>query len=327
MSVVEDWYAAKASISEMQTFADRSGFEWTLTHVFYANMGGFTLRAKGPNKYGGDAQPLIFLTCGALKYLCEKGLVERLPTIREDDINDKSKGDFFVKIIGVVQLTWLIVENIARAVQSLAISQLEIAVLAYAACAIFAYAFCLSKPKDIRIPTSIYVAEDVIRQIAEGDYKERLRKYYPDSLFRNHPDNRSMHPIANFNKSAEGSRFRVMGYNIDDYGFLITAILFGGIHCAAWNYEFPTLAEKLLWRSSSIVTTTIPVLFMAGVGIEHHVSNSEVKWILEKFEVLCMFVIYPIARLYLLVEVFRSLFFLPPSAFVGTWSGNIPHVT
>jgi hypothetical protein len=34
---------------------------------------------------------------------------------------------------------------------------------------------------------------------------------------------------------------------------------------------------------------------------------------------------YILARLFLMVEIFRSLFFLPPDAFIDTWSGSFPH--
>jgi hypothetical protein len=37
--------------------------------------------------------------------------------------------------------------------------------------------------------------------------------------------------------------------------------------------------------------------------------------------------IYILARLFLIVELFRCLFFLPPSAFVATWVSSVPHVS
>ena len=40
--------------------------------------------------------------------------------------------------------------------------------------------------------------------------------------------------------------------------------------------------------------------------------------------VLCS--LYLLARLYLLVEVFRTLCFLPPDAYISTWAANIPHI-
>ena len=41
---------------------------------------------------------------------------------------------------------------------------------------------------------------------------------------------------------------------------------------------------------------------------------------------LCVFLgPYVLARLFLMVEIFRSLLFLPPEAFIDTWSGSFPH--
>jgi hypothetical protein len=37
--------------------------------------------------------------------------------------------------------------------------------------------------------------------------------------------------------------------------------------------------------------------------------------------------VYILARLFLIVELFRCLFFLPPSAFVSTWVSSVPHVS
>jgi hypothetical protein len=49
---------------------------------------------------------------------------------------------------------------------------------------------------------------------------------------------------------------------------------------------------------------------------------------LEKHRLLIVQILvfmYITARLVLLVETFRTLFFLPPLAFVSTWTANIPH--
>jgi hypothetical protein len=43
------------------------------------------------------------------------------------------------------------------------------------------------------------------------------------------------------------------------------------------------------------------------------------------FCVVVFLVPYILARFFLLVEVFRTLCFLPPDAFVDTWSGSLPH--
>jgi hypothetical protein len=37
-------------------------------------------------------------------------------------------------------------------------------------------------------------------------------------------------------------------------------------------------------------------------------------------------VFYVAARLFMLVEIFRTLLYLPPDAYISTWASNVPHV-
>jgi hypothetical protein len=50
---------------------------------------------------------------------------------------------------------------------------------------------------------------------------------------------------------------------------VVTSLLFfifGGLHCAAWNFPFPTLTEKWMWRVSSVVVATIiPLVWLAAL--------------------------------------------------------------
>ena len=46
-----------------------------------------------------------------------------------------------------------------------------------------------------------------------------------------------------------------------------------------------------------------------------------VGWVM----VLAFVLPYTVARIYIIVEMIRSLFYLPPEAFVETWSASFPH--
>ena len=48
-------------------------------------------------------------------------------------------------------------------------------------------------------------------------------------------------------------------------GMVLVTMVFGGIHCIAWSFAFPSTTEQLLWRISSIAITGIPLAF---VGVE-----------------------------------------------------------
>ena len=67
---------------------------------------------------------------GVLTRRCFEALLSKnriaFPTISEDEINDRSKGDALSKGIAYLQLAWFIVQIITRAVQGLAITELEL---------------------------------------------------------------------------------------------------------------------------------------------------------------------------------------------------------
>jgi hypothetical protein len=112
-----------------------------------------------------------------------------------------------------------------------------------------------------------------------------------------------------------------------DDGFTIAGIIFGGIHYAAWHSTFPTPVERTLWRISSLITAGIlPLFYLLLLADFHFRKLRYLQMFLPGLEILVA-VGYFIARLYLLVGVFRSLFFLPPSAFVTTWTSQVPHVS
>lgn len=45
---------------------------------------------------------------------------------------------------------------------------------------------------------------------------------------------------------------------------LATVVSFGVIHLFAWNLQFPTLVEGLLWKISAIITIACPTLYVGS---------------------------------------------------------------
>jgi hypothetical protein len=127
-----------------------------------------------------------------------------------------------------------------------------------------------------------------------------------------------------------------------DYTFLGTAtllasVVFGGINCAVWNFHFPTEIEKTLLCVSSVVSATVlamhPLVHTMGALVAMWIDLPE-EWVLLRkgcvlvlgMLTLVVMIAYVVARLFLMFEVFRTLFFLPPGAFVATWSSSVPHM-
>ncbi|RFU27686.1 hypothetical protein B7463_g8635, partial [Scytalidium lignicola] len=127
--------------------------EWTLTHGFYAEMGGFAIDTDDPGE-----NPYILET--PRLHLGRKGLLEvarlgLLPDISCEYIKDKSKADSLAKALVVTQAGWLILQCIERAAAKLPLTALELNTLAHAVCALVTYALWWQKPLDIEDPTRV----------------------------------------------------------------------------------------------------------------------------------------------------------------------------
>ncbi|KAI9644085.1 hypothetical protein NHQ30_007437 [Ciborinia camelliae] len=246
----------------------------------------------------------------------------RLPNITLDEINDKSKSDMFVRVIAIVQFMWIFTQIIVRAVEGLVISQLEIAVVAFSTCAILIYMLNWSKPKGVQAPFTILHYEGAIPTEMLEFMKKDLDRSSMSTIMLNARSQKitSGDPIPND-----------AIYTHDDawlIGFEFGSIVFGCIHVAAWNFVFPTRIEQIIWWSTS-VWCTVFVLIYTLIPYCGMVCFRDFKRIATPRELAWgaapLFFLYALARLFLLVEIFRSLCYLPPSAYIATALANIPH--
>ena len=86
---------------------------------------------------------------------------EKLRIIHEfivkEEIQDKSKSDGLAKLVVLVQTAWFTGQCLARAIQKLAITELEVVALAYTALNGVMYFFWWHKPLDVQFPVVIDV--------------------------------------------------------------------------------------------------------------------------------------------------------------------------
>ena len=114
----------------------------------------------------------------------------------------------------------------------------------------------------------------------------------------------------------------------DDIGYAIimmpvVGIVFGGIHCIGWYFNFPSSVEAMLWRVSSAVLTGIAFLFPFVLAF---LANylSELLFINVATIILLAYIV---SRLLLLVEAFISLRHLTPGMLeLVKWTSFIPHI-
>ncbi|EKM55018.1 uncharacterized protein PHACADRAFT_208547 [Phanerochaete carnosa HHB-10118-sp] len=125
---------------------------WTLTHGYYAVMGGFVLDSSPTPVFGTETR--LVLAPWMIQFLMKHD-TDLIPGILKGDIACQSKSGGLAKALLVVQLLYFAVSCTARLVQALPLSLLEVWTLAHALGAIFVYAIWWKKPLDIPKPTVI----------------------------------------------------------------------------------------------------------------------------------------------------------------------------
>ena len=114
----------------------------------------------------------------------------------------------------------------------------------------------------------------------------------------------------------------------------VVGVVFGGIHCAGWFFDFPSSAEAMLWRVSSAILTGMaflfPILVIFVVFLSEFIFSSSNTSRRDQFEIAfssIMILVYVVSRLILLVEAFISLRHLTPGMLaLVTWTSFIPHI-
>ena len=126
------------------------------------------------------------------------------------------------------------------------------------------------------------------------------------------------------------------------YFSAIAGAAFGSIHCAAWNFDFSSHVEQIMWRIASVTLVGACLSVFLGDLVQklatsswatgdgsflrplnyHSRYNKGIKII-----AFIPTIVYPVARLTLLILALLSLRRLPHSALqTVTWTEFIPHI-
>lgn len=244
------------------------------------------------------------LNARQLQYARECGIISQLPNIMENELADKGRGDFAAKALALIQVLWLIIQIVVRTATNKPSSPLEVATLAFATLAFIVYVLLFQHPQNLMTPFQVSA--------------QRLPKSVE---FR---DIHNMEPIPNHYR-----RFRSIGINLFLLGGILSGLIFGSIHLLAWNFTFPTRIEKILWISSSFITALLPPLEFFNIFCLS-LLKTRPKWNPIPYILGFFTIIFPagflLARLFLVAEMFRLLYFLPPDAYLNTWTTNVPHI-
>ncbi|KAK7714327.1 hypothetical protein SLS64_004427 [Diaporthe eres] len=246
----------------------------------------------------------------------KRGLIA-LPNVTERDIQDKNKSNSLVTTLALVQIAQLVAALGSRHAQGMPVSQLEAVVLAYAVCAIFTYALQWSCPKDVGVPITMQALRPASREDIVAIGREGRARWWWGGMFTSYtiPYMCTPHDSANH-----------------DVGTLLGLAIFGAFHLIAWAFAFPTPGERLAWRIASIATAVIPLLILAVMVSVMRLTSDRRRpdfWerklqFLSVWPMVAISFIFVSIRLFMMVETFRSLYFLPPDGYVATGSANMP---
>ena len=259
-----------------------------------------------------------------------------MPT--EAEIKDRGKSDWLAKSVVLLQTSWFVIQCIARGIEHLPVTHLEIVTLAYAAMNFVIYVFWWNKPLNINRPVRVF------RKLGESEPSETQSQSSSEAWkWTWEAIKKGLETIFIFIAGGQDEgvdlsredrvpRFWANFTNedivISDLIMLGVGICFGAIHCIAWGFPFPTHAELLIWRISCVAITAVPVYIplMYSLGIWWE-SIVETIGDIAYFLIFPAFILYIIARVFTLVLAFTSLRDLPPGAYETVlWTTSIPHV-
>lgn len=321
----------------------KKGFEnWTDTHSFFAVIGGFIMRARDIDD--GNEEILEPETIAALS---SEG--STITELTRGEILDRSKADTIVKLVTLLQVVWYTAQFVARLIQRLPFTTLEILTIFYIAASLPQFLYNWQCPQDVVYP--VYVKDDVVDRCPWRMNCERSRHWRG---FRNFepvergppvivdpmeiPSDDGALPriplLAPLSLTFTPRRFRASfapnhGVNPEHFRAmtvvnLVSIIPISGLLIPAITHHisFPTQAEKYMWvavLSAQIFLASYVILlrFESLVPDNEHAQN-----ILGH-----CFVLLAVTFPYVLIEAIIGLRSLPEGAFINVkWENWIPFI-
>ncbi|KAJ7592047.1 hypothetical protein C8J56DRAFT_1131469 [Mycena floridula] len=293
----------------------------SMAHGFFFAMGGFVSHS---------GFPITTLRQISDESDAAKGYRKDIRGLREEEIEDRSKGDALSKGLALFQVLWFIAQCIGRQIQHLPITALEIATIAFAVLNIFIWLLWWNKPLGTDIPIRIGPQDVTGRTLSKTDLRDRilggpLIGDYTSYL----PEHSTSVPLF-WSSGDEGG-------NDDNIPVILFEMLlgcvFGGIHCLGWNSEFPSLVECMMWRVAAVFITGFAVVGAVLIAVEpwswdstNNFPRVVAKWLFITLAFIGI-PLYIIARVFLLLLPLTSLRNLPAGAFQQiNWSAYLPHL-
>jgi len=266
------YHPHKESLSKLPTTSDSSK-TWTLTHSYFANMGGMIVEDT--------SEQHMPVTAHALVECCvpKKHNPLKHTRLTKEEIMDKSKADNLVKAVAALQILYLIVSVITRKIHSLPISPLEVCTVAFASLSIATYVANLAKPKDVEVPFIVYLDDNHSNNNHRNDTYSieahrsdiQLSKLCGQSFFARTVKPTGQHGPTIGNPRIRNDMLRLQANGTQHttltYAIVMSTMCFGAIHLAAWRNYFPSEVERTLWQVASVLSSTLPLGSLLALSV------------------------------------------------------------
>jgi len=339
-------WALRQRLAAAELANKHKGEGWTITHGFFAIMGGFI-------EYEGNRPIRVLLP----KQLASYSLTGNgdFPRISKAEIEDRSKGDAISKGVVILQTSWFVMQCIARGVQGLPITELELVTVAFATLNLVIYMLWWDKPLNAQRGVRVYKKRIAEEDIDDGEVEATIGFWdaignalsdIPGSIVRGPltsfimdpwlvrvllwPILTPVHSLLGGDDSDDLKRVNTfyptnwVAASKKRSTFLVATITlaFGGIHCIGWSFTFPSGTEQTFWRVASLSITSLPIVIVA-LSVFDDPTYGVLPMILQ----LLLCILYILCRMALLVLPLLSFKSLPPAAFyVVQWTSFITHV-
>ena len=254
---------------------------------------------------------------------------ENVPS--DDEIDDKSKQDSLSKLITLLQVLWTLVQIIARGQQGLAIPLIQVATLGYIAMAVSSYACWWHKPYDIETPYAleaetvldngkVQINPDLWLCAGTETRVNSFLKFVPRKCLPQVPQVTRFKTAWNHDTFTSTDKINAIYLGLLTMGF-------AAIHCIAWNYSFPTIAEAWIWRILMLVSIVFGIgILVLSTPVGQGFYNSDRTWLMTQRLVGPLAQIYLAGRLFMIVECIISFRDAPSSVYQQIdWSAYVPH--
>ena len=113
------------------------------------------------------------MTAKKIHYLVQRDYLN-VPLITRREIWDKSKADLFAKLVASFQAVWLVAQIIARAIQRLPVTLIEVSTVALITCAAFTIFFWFQKPLNVETPTLLEIGGTIAEILVDAGSKAEI---------------------------------------------------------------------------------------------------------------------------------------------------------